>query len=119
MQVHVSFLPSSNIYEGDTAVYYCSSNHSSVTTHWFLNLTLPSTDPSFIKLGIVTGGIGTTTSNLTIPGLPQLNNTLVTCYASGPLTGLIAKKNSILLIQGEMFYKLSTIYFHKSIRQTK
>ena len=42
-----------------------------------------STQTSIIILGIITCGVGTQNSSLTIPGNPKLNNTTVICIASG------------------------------------
>ena len=48
-------------------------------------------------------GIGTSSSNLTIPGLLQFNNTVVRCLASGLLDNNVPYNNfieSTLRIQG-------------------
>ena len=61
-----------------------------------------STDSSIIDLGIITYGVGTQNSSLTIPGNPELNNTIVTCIASGlvDMMGYLNTSNATLFIQG-------------------
>ena len=49
---------------------------------WYVNGT-GSTNSDIIQLGIVTNGVGSANSSLIIPGYPQYNNTVVTCYAFG------------------------------------
>ena len=86
-------------------MYYCSSNNRRVTVEWFLNETLPSTDPA---LGIITHGIKTTNSSLIIPGLLKFNNIKITCYASGIVTGVgyfDRRIDTTLRIQGRLYNK--------------
>ena len=68
---------------------------------WFVNGTA-SNDESIIQLGIVTNGAGSLQSNLTIPGYPQYNNTVVKCNAFGVVNGTkyINTSKTILRIQG-------------------
>ena len=49
---------------------------------WNVNGTV-STNNDIIQLGIATNGDGSQQSNLTIPGYPQYNNTVVRCVAVG------------------------------------
>ena len=62
-----------------------------------------STDTS---LGIITHGIQTTNSNITIPGLLKFNNTKITCYASAiGVDNIYFNKSfdTILRIQGRLY----------------
>ena len=61
-------------------------NNTGVSTVWFVNGTA-SNDNTIIQLGIATSGAGSQQSNLTIPGYPQYNNTVVTCNAFGFVDG--------------------------------
>ena len=61
-------------------------NHPDVGIVWFVNGTA-STKNDTIQLGIVTIGAGSSSSSLTIPGYPQYNNTVVTCFAAGFVDG--------------------------------
>ena len=67
---------------------------------WLVNETA-SGHNEIVKLGIVTSG-GSQESNLTIPGYPEYNNTVVRCLASGFVDGSIYNKfdNNTLRIQG-------------------
>ena len=99
--VQLSFIPSQAITIQQTAVYKCSVDNNGVVIQWIVNGSL-STDSSIIDLGIITYGFGTQNSSLTIPGNLELNNTIVTCIASGLVdTTLYANKsNATLFIQG-------------------
>ena len=77
-------------------------NHTGVGITWNINGTV-STNNDIIQLGIVTNGVGSPNSNLTIPGYPKYNNTVVTCIASGLVDGnLYSNKSELatLRIQG-------------------
>ena len=76
-------------------------NHTGVTVTWFVNGT-GSANNDIIQLGIVTNGEGSQQSNLTIPGYPQYNNTVVTCNAFGTVNGssYFNFNESTLRIQG-------------------
>ena len=65
-----------------------------------------STDSSITDLGIMTYDAATQNSNLTIPGNPELNNTIVICIASGRVD-MMDYHNSheaTLFIQGIIIY---------------
>ena len=68
---------------------------------WYVNETV-LTNKDINQLGIVTNGAGTPNSNLTIPGYPQYNNTVVRCIASGFVNGSLYTNfsESTLRIQG-------------------
>ena len=69
---------------------------------WLVNGT-SSANNDIIQLGIVTSGDGSQQSNLTIPGYPQYNNTVVRCNAAGFVNGNMSYYNfieSTLRIQG-------------------
>ena len=72
-----------------------------MTITWLVNGT-GSTSNASIQLGIVTDGAGSSNSNLTIPGYPQYNNTVVTCLASRLVNGSLYTnyENATLRIQG-------------------
>ena len=76
-------------------------NHPDVGIVWFVNGTA-STKNDTTQLGIVTIGAGSSTSSLTIPGYPQYNNTVVTCFAAGFVDGSLYNNFDIvtLKIQG-------------------
>ena len=99
--VQFSFIPSQAITIQQTAVYKCSVDNNGVTVQWVVNLTT-STDSSITDLGIKTTSFGTQNSSVTIPGNPELNNTIVTCIASGLVdTALYTnRRNATLFIQG-------------------
>ena len=81
---------------GQSAGYHCSVNDTRVSISWFINGS--SNIPSDI---IVTGTA--TSSNLTIPGLTQYNNTEVRCAALGFLDNYLLYTNfgdSTLRLQG-------------------
>ena len=98
--VQFSFSPS-NITIHQTAVYKCSVDNNGVSIQWNVNGLL-STDSSITDLGIITYGVGTQNSSLTIPGNPELNNTIVTCIASGlvDMMGYFNTSSATLFIQG-------------------
>ena len=69
---------------------------------WYVNGT-GSANNDIIQLGIVTNGDGSQQSNLTVPGYPQYNNTVVRCIAFGSVNGNMSYYNfreSALRIQG-------------------
>ena len=71
-------------------------NHPNSVIVWEVNGTV-STNNEIKKLDIITNGAGLPNSNLTIPGYPQYNNTIVRCIAYGPVEGT---NNATLRIQG-------------------
>ena len=75
-------------------------DHTGVSITWNVNGTASGHD-EIVKLGIVTSG-GSQHSNLTIPGYPQYNNTVVRCLASGFVDGILYNNfdNNTLRIQG-------------------
>ena len=75
--VQFSFIPSQAITIQQTAVYKCSVDNNAVSIQWNVNGLL-STDSSITDLGIITYGAATQNTRLTIPGNPELNNTIVT-----------------------------------------
>ena len=99
--VQFIFTPSPNIGVYQLAHYQCSVNHPDVGIVWFVNGTA-STNNDTIQLGIVTIGAGSSSSSLTIPGYPQYNNTVVTCFAAGFVDGSLYNNfdNVTLKIQG-------------------
>ena len=103
--VQVSFIPSQAITIQQTAVYKCSVDNNGVSIQWNVNGLL-STHSFITDLGIITYGHGTQNSTLTIPGNTELNNTIVTCIASGlvDMMGYVNKSNATLFIQGIINY---------------
>ena len=99
--VQFSFIPSQAITIHQTAVYKCSVDNKGVHIQWFVNGD-SSTDSSITDLGIITYGVGTQNSSLTIPGNPELNNTIVTCLAAGLVDErvYVNTSNATLFIQG-------------------
>ena len=99
--VKITFIPSPNIGVYQLAHYQCSVDNTGVTITWNVNDTL-STNSAIIQLDIVTVGAASSSSNLTIPGYPKYNNTVVTCLAAGFVDGnvFINSTQSILIIQG-------------------
>ena len=75
---------------------------------------ITSTDSSITDLGIMTYDVATQNSSLTIPGNPELNNTIVMCVVSGfSLVDMIMYLNAssaTLFIQGMVL-----VYNHDSI----
>ena len=78
---------------------------------WYVNGTA-SDHIKIIKLGVVTSE-GSQESNLTKPGYPQYNNTVVKCLAAGFVDGYLYNNfsESTLRIQGNT---LSDIYHYIS-----
>ncbi|XP_019854734.1 PREDICTED: uncharacterized protein LOC109583730 [Amphimedon queenslandica] len=101
--VEVTFTSSphpSIIAEGDTAVFYCSSDHPTVLITWLLNNISAST-LNFTSLGVIANGGGTTSSSLTIPGLVDpFNDTEVQCVAFGFGIGDFSPSSVTLKVQG-------------------
>ena len=102
--VQFSFIPSEAITIRQTAVYKCSVDNNGVAIQWFVN-GLPSTHSSNTDLGIITSGVTTQNSSLTIPGNSGLNNTIVICIAfefefDGFTLHTVNKSNATLFIQG-------------------
>ena len=99
--IQLSFIPSQAITIHQTAVYKCSVDNNGVSIVWVVNDTI-STDSSITNLGIITYGFGTQNSSLTIPGNPEMNNTIVRCIASGRvhMMDYINSSEAILFIQG-------------------
>ena len=82
-------------------MYKCSVDNNGVSIHWIVNGN-SSTDSSITNLGIITYGAATQNSSLTLPGNPKLNNTIMTCIASGlvDMMGYFNTSSATLLIQG-------------------
>ena len=82
-------------------MYKCSVDNNGVSIQWIVNGTT-STDNSIEDLGIITYDVATQNSSLTIPGNPELNNTIVTCIASGLVDMMTYnnRHNATLFIQG-------------------
>ena len=99
--VQFSFIPSQAITIHQTAVYKCSVDTNGVSIQWNVNGTT-STDSSITDLGIITYGAATKNSSLTIPGNPELNNTIVICIASGLVDMMVYLNTSsaTLFMQG-------------------
>ena len=80
-----------------SASYHCSVNDTRLGINWFINGS--NTIPSNINVT----GAATSSSNLTIPGIVQYNNTIVRCAALGLLDDDVPYTNfsdSTLKIQG-------------------
>ena len=95
--VDFSTILSSAIEVGQSAGYHCSVNDTRVGISWFIN------GSSIIPFNIIVTGAATPSSNLTIPGLPQYNNTIVRCAALGLLDDNVPYTNfgdSTLRLQG-------------------
>ena len=99
--VELIFTPSPNIGVYQLAHYQCSVDNTDVIVTWFVNGT-GSGNEDIIQLGIVTNGARPSSSNLTIPGYPQYNNTVVRCNAFGNVSGssYFNFNESTLRIQG-------------------
>ena len=82
-------------------MYECSVDNNGVTIQWIVNGN-SSADSSITRLRIITYGAATQNSSLTIPGNPELNNTIVTCIASGlvDMMGYFNTSSATLFIQG-------------------
>ena len=72
---------------GQSARYHCSVNDTRVGITWFVNRS------SIIPSDIIVTGLATPSSNLTIPGLPEYNNTKVRCAAFGYLDNNVPYSN--------------------------
>ena len=101
--VQVTFTPSHNsiLNQLQPAVYHCSVDTDGVTIQWTVNGS--SSTSSFItNQSIVTEGVGTQNSKLTIPGDPTLNGTTVTCIGAGVVNGkqYFNSSSAVLYIQG-------------------
>ena len=108
--VQFSFIPSQAITIQQTAVYKCSVDNNAISIQWRVN-GLFSTHSSMTDLGIITYGAATQNSSLTIPGNPELNNTIVRCTASG-LVDMMEYSNAssaTLFIQGIIKYYNSIV----------
>ena len=82
---------------GQSAQYRCSVDDIRVGISWFINgsTTIPS--------NVTVTGLATPSSNLTMPGLPQYNNTILRCAAFGYIDNNVPYSNfseSVLRIQG-------------------
>ena len=83
-------------------------DHTGVSITWSVNGT-SSANNDIIKLSIVTNGAGSPTSNLTIPGYLQYNNTVVRCNAIGVVNSnsYVNFSQSTLRIQGNTLSDIS------------
>ncbi len=101
LEIGFNFHKSPDIGVNETAVYKCSVTHSGFGVFWYIN-DIPSISSKIKKLGIATEGSSTLQSNISIPGDPVLNGTVVQCQASGYLDGsyITLSEEDILLIQG-------------------
>ena len=108
--VQFSFIPSQAITIQQTAVYKCSVDNNGVSIQWIVNESI-STQTSIVDSGIITSGAGKQNSSLTIPGNPELNNTIVTCIASGLVDKMVYgnKSNATLFIQGTCIIMLNVV----------
>ena len=82
-------------------MYQCSIDTDGVSISWTVNGS--SSTSSFItNQSIVTKGVGTQNSKLTIPGDPTLNETTVICIGSGVVNGkgYVNTISAVLYIQG-------------------
>ena len=92
-------------------MYKCSVDNNAVSIQWNVNGTT-STDSSITDLGIITYGTATQNSSLSIPENPELNNTIVTCIASGlvDMMGYFNTSSATLFIQGIINYMQMLLY---------
>ena len=76
-------------------------NNINIGIFWLVNGTASGNNDT-LRLGIVTIGAGSSNSSLTIPGYPQYNNTVVTCFTAGFVDGSPYNNfdNTTLRIQG-------------------
>lgn len=117
--VHFNFTPSPIVISNsDPVLFYCSlSNFDGLflSIFWSVNNTsLPNNN--YTDLNIT--GENTPSSALSIPALPQFNNTVVGCRAVGVLTGGDSyhnEANSTLLIQGTLYSVIFCFQCNKSI----
>ena len=96
-------------------MYRCSVDTAGVTIQWTVN-GYSSTSYFIINKGIVTEGVGTRNSKLTIPGDPILNETTVTCIGAGLVNGkiYINSSSAVLYIQGTILMILH-IFVHLNV----
>ena len=85
-----------------SVVYQCTVDSLQVSVSWSVNESESSS--YYTSLGIITQGIDTQNSTLTIPGEVVLNETKVTCIASGVVNEKQYHNASsvTLYIQGEV-----------------
>ena len=100
--VQFSFIPSQAITIQQTAVYKCSVDNIEVKIQWKVN-GIDADDQSMTDLEIITYGMDTNNSSLTIPGKSVMNNTSVRCIASGQVDTMEYFKthSATLFIQGK------------------
>ena len=101
--ISFSFIESPNITIHQKADYHCYVDTEGVTIQWQVDGT-PSTSEKVASLGIVTTGVGTSNSSLSIPGTTESSNgTIVTCIASGLVNGklYINSSSATLYVQGQ------------------
>ena len=91
---------SNNITEGGTITLNCSSNNSLVFINWVFN----ETDSAVSVHGVTATGIGTNSSSLTVPGIPDpFNNTIIKCVLFIPGSGELESPPPVMLrIQGRL-----------------
>ena len=82
-------------------MYKCSVDNSGVSIQWKVN-GINDDDQSMTDLGIITYGMDTNNSRLTIPGNSVMNNTSVRCIASGQVDKMeyFETNSATLFIQG-------------------
>ena len=82
-------------------MFHCYVDTEGVSIQWQVNGTL-STSEKVTSLGVVTTGVGTSNSSLSIPGVATIDGTIVTCIASGLVNGelYINSSSATLYIQG-------------------
>ena len=82
-------------------MFQCSVDTEGVTIQWTVN-GYSSTSSFITNQSIVTEGVGTQNSKLTIPGDPTLNGTRVTCIGSGVANEehYVNSSSAVLYIQG-------------------
>ena len=97
----MNFISSPTITVYQTGVFHCYVDTEGVTIQWQVNGTL-STSEKMTSLGIVTTGLGTGNSSLSIPGVATIDGTIVTCIASGLVNGkqYFNSSSATLYIQG-------------------
>ena len=102
--IQFMFTPSPNIGVYQLAHYQCSVDHTGVGITWNVNGT-SSVNDDISQFGIITNGAGSPDSNLTIPGYPQYNNTVVRCNAFGSVDGnsYFNFSESTLQVQGILY----------------
>ena len=92
-----NYLPSPNIEIGQSALYQCSVNDTSISIIWNIN------GNANIPENITVTGSGSSSSSLIVPGLLQYNNSVVKCVAAGLVGGSTYNRfnQSTLRIQGK------------------